>query len=75
MMKTIWSPIISFQRKKFDDNAFIIKSGLQLYNRKIRDYACMQIMVDAMAKGGYKQEKIEPYLEEMSKLYPDKVSA
>lgn len=58
--------------KKKDDNGLIIKTGLQLYNRKIRDYNCMQIMIEAMKKGGYKQEKVAPYEEEMTKLYPDK---
>jgi CheY-like chemotaxis protein len=53
---------------------FIIKMGLEIYNRKIRDYKCMYTLIDAMVKGGYKNEKIAPYKQEMESLYPDKAT-
>lgn len=60
--------------KKQADNGLVIKMGLELYNHKIRDYACMQAMLNAMIKGGYKEEKIAPYKEEMDQLFPDKTN-
>lgn len=60
--------------KKFDDNGFIIKIGLDLWNKKIRDYAFLETLITAMEKGGYKADKIAPYREEMVHLYPDKVN-
>ncbi len=56
------------------DPGFIIKMGLELYNRKIRDYKCMYTLIDAMVRGGYKSERIAPYKEEMENLYPDKAT-
>jgi CheY-like chemotaxis protein len=53
---------------------FIIKMGLEIYNRKIRDYKCMYALIDAMVRGGYKNDKIAPYKEEMESLYPDKAT-
>ena len=60
--------------KKQTDNGLVIKMGLDLYNRKIRDYACMQAMLNAMVQGGYKEEKIAPYKAEMNELFPDKAN-
>lgn len=56
------------------DNGFVIKMGLELYNRKIRDYKCMYTLIEAMMKGGYKHEKIAPYKEEMETLFPDRAT-
>ncbi len=58
--------------KNSEDNGLVIKMGLDLYNRKIRDYFCMQAMLTAMNKGGYKEEKIAPFRLEMDELFPDK---
>ena len=60
---------------KFKDNNRMVKFGLELYNKNVRDYKCMKIMITAMEANGYKKEKIEPFLEEMSKLWPDKFAA
>ncbi len=43
------------------DKNVLVKDGLALYNQKIRDPRCMSIMVDAMAKLGYKEERIAPF--------------
>jgi CheY-like chemotaxis protein len=58
--------------KKFKDTNLTIKAGLQLYNKNIKDFICMQTMVDAMVAGGYKEDRILPYREEMAKLFSDK---
>lgn len=59
---------------KNPDNGFVIKMGLELYNRKIRDYKCMYALIEAMVKGGYKNDRIAPYKEEMEALFPDKAT-
>lgn len=53
------------------DTGSAIKHGIQLYNRNIRDYNCLKIMVDAMLKEGMK-DKAEEYMEELNRLYPDR---
>jgi CheY-like chemotaxis protein len=58
--------------KNSDDNGLVLKMGLDLYNRKIRDYACMQAMLTAMKKGGYKEDRMAPYKLEMDELFPVK---
>jgi tetratricopeptide (TPR) repeat protein len=60
--------------RKNQDPGFIIKMGLELYNRKIRDYKCMETMIDAMVRGGFKNDKIAPYKAEMEALFPDKAN-
>ncbi len=60
--------------KKQPDTGLVIKMGLDLYNRKIRDFACMQAMLTAMTKGGYKEEKLAPYRAEMDALFPGKTT-
>ena len=67
------SEYLMITRKK-TDNDFVIKLGLDLYNHKIRDYTCMQSMLNAMTQAGYNEEKIAPYKEEMNKLFPDKTN-
>ena len=49
-----------------------IKHGIELYNRNIRDYNCLKVMVDAMVKEGMK-DKAEVYIKELNRLYPDRV--
>ncbi len=58
--------------KKFTDPGFIIKIGLELWNKKIRDYRFISTLVEAMEKGGYKEDKIAPYREELQTLYSEK---
>jgi CheY-like chemotaxis protein len=61
--------------KSTQDNGQIIKMGLDLYNRQVRDFACMQALVTAMEKGGYKEEKLMPFKNELASLFPDKITA
>lgn len=58
--------------QKLTDQGLVIRMGLELYNRNIRDYACMQVLIRAMMKNGYKEEKLAPYKAEMKTLFPDK---
>lgn len=60
--------------KKFEDPGFIIKNGLDLWNKKIRDFNYMETLILAMKKGGYNEDKIAPYRQELVALYPDKVT-
>jgi hypothetical protein len=60
--------------KKFGDPGQIIKTGLDLWNKKIRDFSYMEILIQAMEKGGYKEDKIAPYRKELVALFPDKVT-
>ena len=57
---------------KFKDPNRTVKSGLDLYNKNIKDFRCMKIMVNSMKECGYKQEKIDDFLQEMNKLWPEK---
>jgi tetratricopeptide (TPR) repeat protein len=59
--------------RKVPDNGFIIKIGLDLWNKHIRDHAFLETLVDAMEKGGYSGDKIEPYRTELNKLFPEKI--
>ncbi len=49
----------------------LTKKGLELYNRGIRDYHCLRLMVESMTKQGLK-DKAKPYQDELNKLYPEK---
>lgn len=60
--------------KMSDDANQIVKDGMDIYNRNIRDYDCMRILIAAFEVTGYKEERIAPYREEMMKLWPDKVN-
>jgi CheY-like chemotaxis protein len=57
---------------KKEENGFIIKMGLDLYNQKIRDYACLRVLLDAMEKGGYKEDKMAPFKKELELLNPSR---
>ncbi len=61
--------------KKAVNPNFLVKKGLDLYNRKIRDYSCMKVMLHAMESLGYKEERIGPFRDEMHSLWPDRESA
>ncbi|MBY0518698.1 MAG: response regulator [Bacteriovoracaceae bacterium] len=52
--------------------AIIIKKGMDIYNKNIRDYLCLKMLVEAMQKQGL-QDKAQPYIAEIEKLYPDKL--
>lgn len=60
--------------KKFTDHGSIIKVGLELWNRKIRDLSFLETLISAMKDGGYKDDKIAPYRDELMALYPEKAS-
>jgi tetratricopeptide (TPR) repeat protein len=51
-----------------NDNGQIIKMGLDIYNKKIKDYLCLKTMIAAMKREGYKAEKISPYEVEIARL-------
>ncbi len=53
----------------------IVKVGMDLYNRKIRDYECMKILLHALESIGYKEDRIAPYRAEMLALWPNKTAA
>lgn len=57
--------------KQSKDNGQVIKLGLDVYNKNIRDLKVMQALISAMEKGGFKEEKIAPYREEMLFRYPE----
>jgi CheY-like chemotaxis protein len=57
------------------DYGTIVKAGLGLYNRKIRDYQCMMALVDVMKHAGHKEEMIKEFRKEIERLWPDKASA
>jgi tetratricopeptide (TPR) repeat protein len=53
------------------DTGGAIKHGIELYNRNIRDYNCLKVMVEAMVKEGLK-DKAEVYINELHRLYPNR---
>lgn len=60
---------------KFKDNNKIIKNGLDLYNKNVKDPQCMQLMITAMKESGYTDEKIAPFLKEMNDRWPDRMAS
>jgi CheY-like chemotaxis protein len=60
--------------KKAKDPNQIVKEGMDLYNRNIRDYDCMRLLIKAFEQTGYKEERIAPYREEMQHLWPEKLN-
>jgi hypothetical protein len=60
--------------KKAQDPNQIVKEGMDLYNRNIRDYDCMRLLIKAFEQTGYKEERIAPYREEMQHLWPEKLN-
>lgn len=57
--------------KQSKDNGLVIKMGLEVYNKNIRDLKVLQALISAMEKGGFKEDKIAPYREEMHSRYPE----
>lgn len=55
--------------RKNQDLGAVIRLGLEVYNKKIRNLACMQALIDAMTKKGYKEEKMAPYKAELETLF------
>lgn len=51
-----------------EDDGFVIKSGLELFNLNIRDIDCLKILIKAMEKAGYKEERINEFREEIKKI-------
>ncbi len=51
-----------------ENPGLIIKQGLDLYNKNIRNDDCLNAMVSAMRKAGYNEDKMAKYIEEISKL-------
>lgn len=60
--------------KKLNDSSQTIKMGMEIYNRKIRDFKVMHTLVHAMETGGYREDRIAPYREEMQRLFPDETT-
>ncbi|MGE3609091.1 MAG: response regulator [Bacteriovoracaceae bacterium] len=50
------------------DANFIVKNGLEIYNRKIKDERCLKVLIDAMKRCGYKEDKIQTFESELSAL-------
>jgi CheY-like chemotaxis protein len=61
--------------RKIEDPGQIIRIGLELYNKKIRDFGLMQNLLIAMEKGGYNEDKLAPYRNELKTLYPEKLAS
>ena len=57
--------------KKSTDTGLIIKKGMDIYNKKIRDFKVLHTLVSAMEKGGFREDRIAPYKEELKSLYPN----
>jgi CheY-like chemotaxis protein len=57
---------------RIKEQTILVKKGLELYKRQIRDFECMKIMVEAMAKCDYKEERIMQFKLEMIDLWPEK---
>jgi tetratricopeptide (TPR) repeat protein len=57
------------------DKSLLVKRGLDVYNKKIRDFDCMMAMIDAMIECGYTEDKVAPFREELLKLWPDHFAA
>lgn len=53
----------------------LVKTGLDIYNRNIRDFHCLKFLVQNMKKLGYGEDKLAPFQEEIRRLWPDKSNA
>jgi CheY-like chemotaxis protein len=51
--------------------SFVVKRGLDVYNRKIRDVDCMRALISAMEMSGYKPDKLAKYKAELEGLKPE----
>ncbi len=52
--------------------SIVIKKGMDIYNKNIRDYLFLKLLVEAMQKQGL-EDKTPPIVAEIEKLYPDKL--
>lgn len=59
--------------RKLRDPGAVVKQGLALYNKKIRDYHCLQAMILAMKNCGYGPEKLAPYEVELDDMFASKM--
>lgn len=57
---------------KLKNASSLVKRGLDLYNRGIKDYNCMNAMVKAMESCKYNAENTADFKAEMEKLWPEK---
>lgn len=48
--------------------SLLVKRGLDVYNRKIRDVECMKALIKAMEMSGYKADKLAKYKTELEGL-------
>ena len=53
------------------ESHIIVKKGLELYNKKVRDIHCMKVLLSAMEVSGFKAEKIQEMREELSLIWPE----
>lgn len=61
--------------KKGVDLDLVVKTGLELYNRKVRDFDCMKFLIGALEASGYTGDKLTQYRAEMLQLWPEKMAA
>lgn len=62
--------IVNYGRKGVDQAQVVVK-GLELYNKNIRDFHCLKLLVEALRIQDHK-DKHEQYKRELTRLYPDK---
>ena len=55
------------------DKGALIQRGMEIYNRNIRDFHCLKLMVDAMISQGL-GDKAGVYRQEIERLYPEKAA-
>ena len=60
--------------KRQQDPNYVVKLGLDLYNRQIKEFSSMKKLISAMEESGYGQDKVLPFKSELSQLYPDKAA-
>lgn len=65
------SEYIVYNQKNKDPN-FALRRGLDLYNKKIRDFFCMNEMVKAMRQTGVDVDRLGEYQQELDTLFPDR---
>jgi hypothetical protein len=52
-----------------------VKKGMELYNLKIREALCMNVLIHAMERSGLSEEKITKYRAEFANLSNEKSAA
>jgi len=55
------------------ENGNLIKRGMEIYNRNIRDYQVLSLMVNAMVSSGL-EDKAKTYRQELERLFPEKTA-